>query len=93
MDVGAVGIAPAGSVTSDVATAEGCGIGLVDVTVVVVGEGVYFGAHAVGVGIDVAEFVLDAVPFFAEFGGPPAESIGQQCTPKEGVHKGLYGNS
>lgn len=28
----------------------------------------YFGAHAVGVGIDVAKFVLDAVPFFAEFG-------------------------
>ena len=28
-----------------------------------------FGAHAVGVGIDVAEFVLDAVPFFAELGG------------------------
>ena len=39
------------------------------VTVVVVGEGVDFGAHAVGVGIDVAEFVLDAVPFFAELGG------------------------
>ena len=69
VDVGAVGVAPAGSVAGNVATAEGCGIGLVDVTVVVVGEGVDFGAHAVGVGIDVAEFVLDAVPFFAELGG------------------------
>jgi len=69
VDVGAVGVAPAGSVAGDVATAKGCGVGLVDVTVVVVGEGVYFGIHAMGIGIDVAEFVLDAVPFFAEFGG------------------------
>ena len=69
VDVGAVGVAPAGSVAGNVATAEGCGIGLVDVTVVVVGEGVNFGAHAVGVSIDVTEFVLDVVPLFAEFGG------------------------
>lgn len=27
-----------------------------------------FGAHAVGIGIDITEFVLDAVPLFAEFG-------------------------
>ncbi len=29
----------------------------------------YVSTHAVGIGIDVAEFVLNAVPLFAEFGG------------------------
>ncbi len=69
VNVGAVGVAPSGSVTGDVATAEGLGVGLVDVVVVVVGEGVYFGVHVFGICVDVAEFVLDAVPFLAQDGG------------------------
>ena len=68
MDVGAVGIAPAGSVAGDVATAEGGVVGLCEVAVVVIGKGLNFCTHAVGIGIDVAKFVLDTVPFFAEFG-------------------------
>lgn len=69
VDVGAVGVAPAGGMAADVAAAEGCGVGLSDEAVVVVGEGVDFGAHAVGIGVDVTEFVLDAVPFLTESGG------------------------
>ena len=77
VDVSAVGVAPAGGVTADVTTAEGVGVSLSDEAVVVVGEGVDFCAHAVGVSVDIAEFVLDAVPLFAEFGGVD-EDVGDE---------------
>lgn len=69
MDISAVGILPTGCRPVDVTLPEYCGAGLSGKGVVIIGKRVNLCVHPVGIGIDVAEFVLDAVPLFPELGG------------------------
>lgn len=75
--IGTVGVPPTGCHPVDVTLPEYVGVGLSDKGIVIIGKRVNLCVHPVGVGIDVTEFVLDAVPLFPELGGMN-EHVGDQ---------------
>lgn len=64
MYVGTVRVSPTGCRPVNITLPEYVGVGLSCKGVVVIGKRVNLCVHPVGIGIDVAEFVLDAVPLF-----------------------------